>query len=105
MDPGDEERKNRRPKKWQRVERPHLFASGDGRGGRWVVVDEDTDTSSWRAELDLGALGEGGLGEDEGAVEAGRLALRQATIALLVLLLTAGLEGLLGHAGDGEPSL
>lgn len=46
---------------------------GCGRG----VVDNDTDTRAFLAgaELDLGTLGESGLGELEGTVEAGEVAL------------------------------
>lgn len=84
-------------------------------GGLLVVVDDDTNTGRGSAELDLGSLLEGGLGVDQGAVEAG-LALLQAALGflpgldlgnllvVLVLLSLAGVE-LLSYAWNGERSL
>lgn len=86
-----------------------LFASGDGSSGRGVVVDEDTDTSIWRTELDLGSLLQSGLGKGQGTVEARSLALHQAALGTLLLHLSlvdlAGLEILLGYTGNGKPGL
>lgn len=54
-----------------------------GRSSRHgVVVDDNSDAGLRRAQLDLGALGESGLGKGQCSVEACRLALRQATILL-----------------------
>lgn len=85
-------------------------------GGLLVVVDDDTNAGRGGAELDLWSLLEGGLGVDQGAVEAG-LALLQAALGflpgldlgslLLVLVLLLRLAGveLLSYAWNGERSL
>lgn len=49
-----------------------------------VVVDDDTNTSGWGCQLDLGSLGKSSLGEGQCPVKARSLTLGQATLLSLL---------------------